>query len=278
MITKLSNLGHPIIFVCVVFLMLVAGSAPGEAQPPSLSEGLARTTSAHKAPEGKLHLSGSLIMKDFISKVSRFTRQDYHIDEELDTQVSLTFPEKVTRAEAARFLETTMLLAGYRLDKTNGMKWRFVRVSRKDSFEFRKIRIEVEDSFRQRGLHQKSPAVGYGKSARKTTSVGQDVLVAKFAIDQATANLPRTFSMARAVPFFRNGKSIGHRVFAIRRNSIYSKMGLINGDILLKVDGEQLLNPADSLSIFERLSKNGVIKILLERNGKERSFVCRVEE
>ena len=86
-------------------------------------------------------------------------------------------------------------------------------------------------------------------------------------LDDALANLPRLLSQARAVPYFRNGQSIGMRLFAIRAGSLYEKIGLKNGDILTAVNDNSLSDPTQALKLFEQLKSERSIQVGVERNG-----------
>lgn len=86
-------------------------------------------------------------------------------------------------------------------------------------------------------------------------------------LDDALANLPRLLSQARAVPYFRNGQSIGVRLFAIRAGSLYEKIGLKNGDILTAVNDNSLSDPTQALKLFEQLKSERSIQVAVERNG-----------
>ena len=87
-------------------------------------------------------------------------------------------------------------------------------------------------------------------------------------VTQALANLPQLLSQARAVPYFRNGQSIGMRLFAIRTGSLYEKLGLKNGDIVTAVNDSSLSDPTQALKLFEQLKSQRSIAVKLERNGE----------
>ena len=92
--------------------------------------------------------------------------------------------------------------------------------------------------------------------------------VAEDELSAALANLPQLLSQARAVPYFRNGQSIGMRLFAIRSGSMYEKLGLKNGDIVLSVNENSLSDPAQALKLFEQLKSERSINVKLERNSQ----------
>lgn len=96
--------------------------------------------------------------------------------------------------------------------------------------------------------------------------------VAEDELSAALANLPQLLSQARAVPYFRNGQSIGMRLFAIRGGSMYEKLGLKNGDIILAVNQNSLSDPAQALKLFEQLKSERSISVKLERNGQAKDM------
>src|SRR5207237_8441219 len=56
-------------------------------------------------------------------------------------------------------------------------------------------------------------------------------------VDSALENMNQLFTQIRAVPHFDGGKSTGFRLFAIRQNSIFDQLGLKNGDIIQRING-----------------------------------------
>lgn len=99
-----------------------------------------------------------------------------------------------------------------------------------------------------------------------------DYSVPEAEISDALANLPRLLSEARAVPYYRNGQSIGMRLFAIRRGSMYEKLGLKNGDIIQNVNETSVADPSQALKLFEELKSQRSIVVKLERNGEMKTF------
>lgn len=93
--------------------------------------------------------------------------------------------------------------------------------------------------------------------------------VAEEELTAELSNLPRLLSQARAVPYFRNGKSIGMRLFAIRSGSIYEKLGLKNGDIIKAVNNTSLSDPTQALRLFEQLKNEKSISVQTERAGQD---------
>lgn len=96
-----------------------------------------------------------------------------------------------------------------------------------------------------------------------------DYSITEGELSAELANLPKLLSQARAVPYFRNGKSIGMRLFAIRSGSIYEKLGLKNGDIIKSVNNNSLSDPTQALRLFEQLKNERSIGVATERGGQD---------
>lgn len=91
-------------------------------------------------------------------------------------------------------------------------------------------------------------------------------------LQSALADLPQLLSQARAVPYYRGGESIGMRLFAIRQGSLYEKLGLRNGDVVLSVNDNSLSDPSQALRIFEELKQERHIIVQVERDGQPKEL------
>lgn len=91
-------------------------------------------------------------------------------------------------------------------------------------------------------------------------------------LDRALENLPLLLTQARAVPFFKEGRAVGLRLFAIRAGSLFEKIGLQNGDVLKSVNGNSLGDLSQAMQLFQKLKEERNITVTLERNSMERQF------
>ena len=67
-----------------------------------------------------------------------------------------------------------------------------------------------------------------------------------------------------------DGKNItGFKLIKIELGSIYEKLGLKEGDIIKKIDGEAVTTPTVAQSLFSKIKKSDKTEIVIERNGKE---------
>jgi type II secretory pathway component PulC len=87
-----------------------------------------------------------------------------------------------------------------------------------------------------------------------------------------TRNLNRFLMQARAVPYRKQGRTVGFRITGISQGSLYEKIGLRNGDVLLRVNMRNLDNPAKLFSLYQEMRNKRHISILLSRNGQDQTF------
>lgn len=86
-------------------------------------------------------------------------------------------------------------------------------------------------------------------------------------IDKTLSNLNDVAMQARIVPAFKDGQAHGFKLFSIRPDSIYSKIGVQNGDVIRRINGYDLNSPEKALEVYSKLKEAGRIEIELERNG-----------
>lgn len=112
---------------------------------------------------------------------------------------------------------------------------------------------------------QASSATGAGVGS----NAGQEYVVDEAELDQALLDLPGLLTQARAIPYFKDGKSIGLRLFAIKNGSLFEKVGLQNGDILKSINGNSLGDITQAVRLFETLKQERSIRVTLERARTE---------
>jgi general secretion pathway protein C len=86
-------------------------------------------------------------------------------------------------------------------------------------------------------------------------------------IDKTLANLNDVAMQARIVPAFKDGVAQGFKLFSIRPDSIYTKIGVQNGDVIKRINGYDLNSPEKALEIYSKLKEASRIDIEVERNG-----------
>ena len=109
--------------------------------------------------------------------------------------------------------------------------------------------------------------VAAGGEGVKQLSENQYV-VAKSEINNALTNLSDLATKARIVPSFKNGVANGFKLFSIVPDSLYSKIGIQNGDVIRRINGYEMNSPDKALEIYQKLRDASRIEIELERRGE----------
>ncbi len=95
-------------------------------------------------------------------------------------------------------------------------------------------------------------------------------------VEGQLANLSELLTQARAVPNFEDGKTNGFRLFSIKRGSIFDQIGLRNGDVIRKVNSNELNDPAVALNVFQDLRSARDFQVTVLRNNHEETLSYQV--
>jgi|GEM_PF-6607600 len=90
----------------------------------------------------------------------------------------------------------------------------------------------------------------------------------KLELNEYLKDIPFLLTQARVVPYFKGGKAIGLRLFAINNNSFYKKLNLKNGDILKTINKYNFTDLTTTTKILELLKNGNDIEVHLERANK----------
>jgi general secretion pathway protein C len=113
-----------------------------------------------------------------------------------------------------------------------------------------------------------------GSGVKKT---GQGAyLVDRREVEHAVANLNEVITQARAVPVLEEGKSAGFKLFSIRPNSIFQKIGLVDGDIVQRVNDTELTDPSKAVGLLEEIQSMDQVRVNFVRSGKQQTFTYTI--
>jgi general secretion pathway protein C len=109
------------------------------------------------------------------------------------------------------------------------------------------------------------PSVALGNGIKALND--NEYTVPRGEIDKTLSNLNDVAMQARIVPAFKDGQSEGFKLFSIRPDSIYTKIGVQNGDVIKRINGYDLNSPEKALEIYSKLKEAARIDIEIDRNG-----------
>jgi len=115
----------------------------------------------------------------------------------------------------------------------------------------------------------------YRKGVRKVGPY--EYQVDRDMIMQELQDLSALGMQARIIPNYRNGKYEGFRLVGVRPNSLYSALGIRSGDIVKRVNGQDLNSPNKALELFNQLQTASTITVDVTRYGKNITLTYKVK-
>jgi general secretion pathway protein C len=77
---------------------------------------------------------------------------------------------------------------------------------------------------------------------------------------------------ARIVPNVVDGKPAGFKLYAIRPNSVYARIGLQNGDAIQAINGYDMSSPDKALEVYTKLRRANHLSVAITRRGQTQTL------
>jgi general secretion pathway protein C len=91
--------------------------------------------------------------------------------------------------------------------------------------------------------------------------------VSRELMQEHFANPVMLSSQARVTPYIVQGERQGFRLSRLQPNSLLQKIGLQHGDVLQKVNGQEISSTGDVLQAYQQLQQAGTVRLeILRRN------------
>ena len=91
-------------------------------------------------------------------------------------------------------------------------------------------------------------------------------------LDDSLDNLNDLMTQVRVRPYFRRGKPEGIIVSQIQSDSIFAKLGLMNGDIIANVNGRPMSTPEEAFQFYSSLKSGETVNMEITRRGQKKMF------
>jgi len=150
-------------------------------------------------------------------------------------------------------------------------------IERKRMYYKRGKRIEYldidEEAKDKVAKFQPAPAVPPPSSGEGISKIADGkYVVAQSELEKTLTNLNDVAMQARIVPNFDGGKANGFKIFNIKSNSIYEKIGLKNGDVIQKINGFEINSPDKAFEVYQKLKDSKAINLEINRGGSNMTF------
>ncbi len=114
-------------------------------------------------------------------------------------------------------------------------------------------------------------------SGKLREASSQNISVKRSQIDTAIKDVNTLMKQIRIQPHFKNGKPDGLRLTGIRPNSIFYKMGLKSGDIIMGVDGKDIESVDDAFKFYQNLQSSSKVQLQVKRRGRLKTIDYSIE-
>ncbi|GEM_PF-990629 len=133
---------------------------------------------------------------------------------------------------------------------------------------------------RSKALRGYRKALGIDNRIRKISDT--EYSIERSAITDALSDLNTLFTQMRLVPNFvgeGNERTVdGFRVFRIKPNSLFQKLGVRGGDVILSVNGVKMDNPEKGFELLQQLRYENNFSLLIQRNEQDMEINYQVTE
>ena len=96
-------------------------------------------------------------------------------------------------------------------------------------------------------------------------------------VDKALSDPTIIARAARIVPSTKDGKPDGFKMYAIRPNSVYAKIGFQNGDTINSINGFDMTSPDKALEVYTKVKSASNLSITVTRRGQPVSMEYRIK-
>lgn len=154
-----------------------------------------------------------------------------------------------------------------RIEFINGSRLEYVEL---EDFAAKKTIFASAEEVHGKGssLADKGPAKEAG---REEASGGGKIVIDQKEIDDALGNLDKLMTEIRIVPNFKGGQPAGMKVLSVKPGSVLAKLGIKRGDILEKVNGQDL-DIKTGMDLFGQMKDMKNFSLDVDRRGKKESL------
>lgn len=111
------------------------------------------------------------------------------------------------------------------------------------------------------------PARQSVRSPRRPTHQRVDRKIDKGHLQNQMRNFSTLLSQARVKPHFTDKKADGFTISEIVKGSLYEEIGLQNGDVIQKVNGESVTSAEQAMRMYKELQNSTFIDVEINRDG-----------
>lgn len=107
-------------------------------------------------------------------------------------------------------------------------------------------------------------------------SAPTEIQIQRGDLEAQLQDLAKLMSQVNLAPHFKDGQPAGIGIHRIAPGSIFQRMGLQNGDILVGVEGNPINSPEELINLYDRLKNAESVRIQVERGGVPKEIEYKI--
>jgi general secretion pathway protein C len=132
--------------------------------------------------------------------------------------------------------------------------------------------LKVPETVEKGGL----PTPTVRTAAPVPAAPGGAIVLSRSEITENLKDLGNMLSQAQIRPYFTAGKPDGFMLSNIRGDSIYQKIGLLNGDVVQAVGDRKLSSGDDMVALYNHFKSSSDITLKVMRQGREQTLTYAI--
>ena len=117
----------------------------------------------------------------------------------------------------------------------------------------------------------------FAQAAESGAAGSQRIALERAEVEDALNNVNSLMRQARIRPHFKDGKPDGLTLSRIQRDSIFTKLGLRTGDVIVGVDGQEIESVDDALKFYNNLKSSPSVQLQIRRRGQLHNIDYAIE-
>ena len=105
----------------------------------------------------------------------------------------------------------------------------------------------------------------------------KEVVISRREVEAITKDPAKMFTQIRLVPYVKGGKTEGFIFEWVKPGSIFYKLGIRRGDILVSINNMTITSGEDAFRILQMLRNEPNLKVVLIRGGRKEEINVRIE-
>jgi len=140
---------------------------------------------------------------------------------------------------------------------------------------YEKLTMKEPSSEESKPVHGRRYTGRPMRSPQSRLRRGTTITLGRKDIQESLQDINQLLTQVRIQPHFKNGEADGLAVSRIKRGSIFSKLGIRNGDIIHQINGKALNSPEEIYGFYEELKSGTQASLQLSRRGRPKTLNYR---